>query len=165
MWIMSKASCFSLLIISFPRSAVTWSWFYILSDIFLCILNECPFFLSHLYANLVPNPVMKLILEMCLKCFHWENLCNPLISLPASSLPASPMSFPWQTEGGALVPSWLACETWLHFSHSPILPSLGTSEAFKATLKGKSEFRSQLHHFLAGHLISLCLSVAIGSWH
>lgn len=109
MWIMSKASYFSLLIISFPRSAVTWSWFYILSDIFLCILNECPFFLSRLRANLVPNPVMKLISEMCLKIFHRENLCNPLINpLPASSLPASPMSLPGPTGGGALIPNWPA---------------------------------------------------------
>lgn len=164
MWIMSKASCFSLLIISFPRSAVTWSWFYILSDIFL-YFKWMPIFLSHFYANLVPNPVMKLISEMCLKIFHRENLSNPLINLPASPGPASPMSLPWQTEGGALIPNWPTSETLLHFPHSPILPSLVSSEAFKANLKGQSEFRSQLHHFLAGYLISLCLSVAIGSWH
>lgn len=94
--------------------------------------------LFHLYSNIAPDPVMKLVQEMYLEMFHRE-----ITTIPSPTfflfplLQPSPGSLPLQAEGSALNPNSFAWEPLLHFLHrqdcvSSNSPSLGVLKALKA---------------------------------
>lgn len=119
MWIISKASCFSLFIISFSVMTITRSWLYILPDIFLCILYESPFLFHFLCANLVPDPAMKSFRRCVWKKFTGKSLDLLTNCLSVSLTPTIACIIPTRgSRTGHLEPNPLAWEPLLHVLHS-----------------------------------------------
>lgn len=81
MWIISKASCFSLLIISFSVITIIRSWLYVLPDNFLYILYESPYFIPFYMCQSCARPCSEIglgdVSGKYLPINHFHPLTNP----------------------------------------------------------------------------------------